>query len=696
VIKVLPEQVANQIAAGEVIERPVSVVKELVENSIDSGATQITVEIDKGGRNLIRVTDDGCGMSSDDALLCLERHATSKIAVADDLYHIRSMGFRGEALPSIASVSKFTIVTKQNKSDKIEGTEVFVSGGRLIDVKPAGRSPGTTVEVRNLFFNLPARRKFMRSVETERSHIQHYLYLVAMAYPYIAITLIQEGKVVLKFPKLYPDAAKSSAQILKERFEMLYGADMRLVQVDASINYDSTPEEDAAQGAPAQMIPLRLWGVMGAPGEARSTKDRQNFFVNLRPVDNKGLSYALTDTYQNSLMRGKYPICCLFLEMDPSEIDVNVHPSKREIKFHKEERVRRIVAKILKDALERYSGKRQSTQIVSYQRENNSAVQCDPFAIPASSSSQPVYQKEILPASSEVEKHDSRESQSALLSNKAKKSTETERQIPIDLPKKQLPKILSVADIVNKHTTKVGANSYHLEKQNVIPQVASNLFPENELKTSEEKYPKMTFPGEKIDPQPLLTLSLRFIGVLNKLYILLESNRGLVLLDQHAAHERIQFERLMNQLKNGTVESQQLLLSETVKLDAKDTALLKKHLKICQQLGIGVSDFSDNTFLIDAMPPFVKGIHPRQFIQELVDHIRITPRELTRGDLMLERIASHACKLAVKANDYLDLNQIEQLVEDLKKCAMPYTCPHGRPTLIEISVVEIEKKFGRK
>src|ERR1035438_4114131 len=286
-IRLLPEQVANQIAAGEVIERPASVVKELVENSLDGQAARVSVEIQAGGRSLIRVTDDGTGMSRDDALLCLERHATSKIRKAEDLAEIGTMGFRGEAMPSIASVSRFTLTTLERTSDSPEGTQIVIAGGKILEVKAAGMSPGTTVEVRQLFFNLPARRKFLRTEETEAAHIQHYLMLAALAFPEVAFSFQKDGRLVWQLPavKAGSDAA-SRLTALRERLRALYGAEQKLLTVDYSAEIRSPDDlEDQAGMSSSTLNPqpstlVRLWGFIGALGVSRSTREDQHRFVN--------------------------------------------------------------------------------------------------------------------------------------------------------------------------------------------------------------------------------------------------------------------------------------------------------------------------------------------------------------------------------------------------------------------------------
>ena len=312
-IKLLSEQVANQIAAGEVVERPASVVKELVENSLDAAAQKITVEIGAGGRSLIRVTDDGWGMSRDDALLSLERHATSKIQRAEDLASIATMGFRGEAVPSIASVSRFTLTTRERETISPEGTQIIINGGTIAEVKAAGSAPGTSVEVRQLFYNLPARRKFLRTEETEAAHIQHYLTLAALAFPEVAFTYVKDGRNVWQLPAVKSGAVISSRiEALRERLRALLG-DEKLLAVNFSAALGDNPpapdETDIFETATPEkpeigngQSTIRIWGLIGTPGVSRATRESQFIFVNRRPVENRGVNYALIEGYHNSLM----------------------------------------------------------------------------------------------------------------------------------------------------------------------------------------------------------------------------------------------------------------------------------------------------------------------------------------------------------------------------------------------------------
>jgi DNA mismatch repair protein MutL len=669
-IHLLPDHVANQIAAGEVVERPASVVKELVENSLDAQAARITVEIQAGGRSLVRVTDDGLGMSRDDALLSLERHATSKIQRAEDLAAIATMGFRGEALPSIASVSRFTLTTRERfvvpplggseatgrpkaelQTQPVEGTQIIIHGGKILEVKAAGSAPGTTIEVRQIFFNLPARRKFLRSEETEAAHIQHYLTLAAMAYPEVAFTFQKDGRVAWQLP-----AIKSGAEIserlpaLRERLRALYGAEQKLLAVNftgaltTQVEPDETESFETATTLNSQPSTLnsslRIWGFIGAPGVSRSTREDQHLFVNRRPVENRGLNFALLEGYHTALMKGRYPVCCLFLEIDPAAVDVNIHPAKREIKFRREREVRQLMAQAVRETLLKFHGQSQSTVV----RPRAEAIEKRAESEPA-----PEFSTPSLP------------------------------QFPLP------PRTVSEPAPITQPPLKMGFGQ---------PPLNPTLPSSPEKSTAQAPSQLLTF-NSQLSP-PLLSVPLRLVGVIGKLYVVLESDRGLVLLDQHAAHERILFEQMLTRLEQKQqADSQKLLLPETVELSARDANFIREQLPTLGRLGVGLGEFGERTFLLDALPPFVKVSDARKFVLELVDELKAAGQEVNSLRLGEHTVAKTVCRHAVKANDPLSGPELDNLVGDLRRCAMPYTCPHGRPTLIEMNFRELEKKFGR-
>ena len=650
-IRLLPEQVANQIAAGEVIERPASVVKELVENALDAQASHLSVEILAGGRGLVRVTDDGLGMSRDDALLCLERHATSKVRNAEDLFRITTMGFRGEALPSIASVSRFTLTTRERDSESPEATQVIVHGGKILEVRSAGAPSGTSVEVRQLFFNLPVRRKFLRAEETERAHIHHYLTLAALAHPHVAFTFTTDSRTVFQLPTA-PPATDPAGQLagLRERLRALQGADLKLLTVDTRSTYSELPDAaDIEQSAIGnRQSAIRLWGFIGAPGVSRGSRDDQHLFVNRRPIENRALNFALMEGYHTALMKGRYPVACLFLELDPAQVDVNIHPAKREVKFHHERAIRAFVTQAIRDTLLRFHAPGTADLPVG---------QCSP-------------------PSSEVSSHEDAQQRVPTTIPQPLPSADATPDFFPSLPGKPIPDWPATAP-----------------KQTPLPMGFSGQ--PSAVSRQQPPAPAHSSLITNHSP-PLLSVPLRLVGAIGRLYVVLESDRGLVLMDQHAAHERVLFEQMLARLEaGGEADSQRLLLPETVELSVRDVEFLRKQLPILSRLGVGLSEFGERTFLLEALPPFAKVSDSRRFVVELVDALKSAGEGVNALRLGEDVIAKTVCRHAVKANDPLAGPELENLVADLRRCRMPYTCPHGRPTIIEMSLKELEKKFGR-
>ena len=619
-VRLLPEIVANQIAAGEVVERPASVVKELVENALDAGATRITVEIQAGGRSLIRVADNGSGMNRDDALLCLERHATSKIQVAEDLASITTMGFRGEAIPSIASVSRMALTTLASGNETGEGTRIDIHAGKIRAVESAGHAGGTTIEVRSLFYNLPARRKFLRTPETERSHIQHFLTLAALANPAVGFVFTSDQRKVWELPPCRVDDTPASHIIaVRERMAALHGEGISLLNVDSSGDYrvaKAIPDDPGVDMQWDGQTTVRTWGLIGAPGVSRSTRANQHLFVNRRPIENRSLNRALIEGYHTALMKGQYPLCCLFIEIDPGEVDVNIHPAKREVKFHHERDVRRLLTQAVQETLLAFHSQKPKPTLIPV----DEAV-------------------DVMPISTVA--------------------------IPVQ------------AELGDQSPTAV------LDQAQPGP-------PQNESVRA------TPLPAPAGAPVPLLHVPLRLVGVVGKLYVVLESDKGLVLLDQHAAHERVLYEQMLRRMESeGSAASQKLLLPETVELPPREARFLSGTMGSLNRLGVGLSEFGERTFLLDALPPFVKTANSRKFILELVDKLQAAGEGVNALRLGEDVIIKTVCRHAVKANDALREEELQNLVDDLRRCEMPYTCPHGRPTIIEMNYFELEKKFGR-
>jgi DNA mismatch repair protein MutL len=587
------------------------------------------------------------------------------------------MGFRGEALPSIASVSRFTLTTRERENDSPEGTQIIIGGGKISEVKAAGSAPGTSIEVRQLFFNLPARRKFLRTEETEAAHIQHYLTLAALAFPEIAFTFVKDGRNVWQLPAVKSGAATSSRiEALRERLRALLG-DEKLLSVNFSASLEENYKHEEAEISFENALPeksetgnrkseIKVWGLIGSPGVSRATRDGQFVFVNRRPVENRGVNYALIEGYHNSLMKGRYPVCCLFLEIDPAAVDVNIHPAKREVKFHREFEIRKLVAQAVKETLLAFHAE-PSTESHRWGERPREPLGKQNLTTPE------------LPGSSGASPHQTSAPQTSALPNfpeKLKPSPTIPAQIS---PAAQTPLKMGFSSTAPSVSTPV---------QSEIRNPKSEIYPSAPSAKSAVASPASA--------TPLLNVPLRLVGVVGKLYVLLESDRGLVLLDQHAAHERILFEQMLARLEqNSFAPSQKLLLPETIELPPRDAQFLREQLVVLTKLGVGLSEFGERTFLLDALPPFVKVPDTRRFVFDLVDELRAAGREVNLARLGEHTVAKTVCRHAVKANDPLGGAELENLIEDLRRCAMPYTCPHGRPTLIEMNYRELEKKFGR-
>jgi len=593
-IRLLPDTVASQVAAGEVVERPASVVKELIENSIDAGARKIEIMIRRGGISLVRVSDDGCGMDRDDALLSLERHATSKIRSASDLQAISTLGFRGEALPSIASVSRFRLTTREPGA--IAGTEIIVNGGKIAIVRESGEAPGTQVEVRSLFYNLPARRKFLRSENTESRNIEHQIHLQAIGHPQIAFTLLRDDRLVFQLP---------ATATLRDRIRDLYGVALleRLIELHGT-------------GSPK----IKISGFIGQAGLSRQTRAQQLIFVNGRAIESGLITNAVREGYHTALMKGQYPVTFLFVDLDPAAVDVNVHPAKREVRFRDPNGVHEAIIRCVQETLERSR--------TEWQQK---------FRAPATPSPGP-------------------------------------ERATVDL--KLRPEI-TFPEVSDR------------ELPHLVRAVAGVVDPGRAVKP-DEALSRRSSGGDGNEQQ------FQIIGVLGRLYILMENANGLVLVDQHAAHERILFEELRRKMEEQGVPTQKLLLPQTFNLPPRDADWIERNLPTLEKMGIGIESFGPNTFKIDSLPAFLNVLDPAQFMSKVIDDLRSVSNSSSAMRMGEEMIAKTVCRHAVKANDPLGYLEVEKLIRDLLDCDLPYCCPHGRPTMIQISLAELEKKFGRK
>jgi DNA mismatch repair protein MutL len=594
-IRLLPTDVANKIAAGEVVERPASILKEILENSIDAGATQIDVEVISGGTRLVSVADNGSGMNRDDALLSIERHATSKIYTAADIEHIHTLGFRGEALAAISSVARFRLQTRRHND--LEGSELVVSGGKLLDVKEAGCPPGTTIEVRDLFFNIPVRRKFLRSPQTETVHVRQMFLLQALAWPAVGMSLTLDGR------RSWSLAGGASP---KERIRELFGKEI----VAKLCPIEKTSGE------------VKLSGYVSLPELTRGDRTEQYVFVNGRPATAPVVSYAINEAFHALIADGRHPYIFLYLELDPELVDVNVHPTKKEVRFRNPSEVRDAIIGTIRAAL---SGA-------------GAAFVAGQATAPAPAAAQE--QQVVLPC-------------------------------------------LKIDDLPPSRV-------FSYPRLPPIEPRPPQLHP------GERAAPEVAPVGVKPPAQKGPWTWCRVIGQIGGLYVLLETEDGYVVMDPHAAHERVLFEEILQSLDKGTVESQGLLPPVTVELQPRDAMYVRKNLELIKKMGAGVSEFGGDTFVVDALPQGMEGMNIQELLIDMARHLETLGERGSHTRWREEAIAQAACKAAVKARDRLSLREVEELVVALASTEMPYTCPHGRPTLIYTSFRELARKFGRE
>lgn len=611
-IRILPDALASQVAAGEVVERPAALVRELVENSLDAAARHIEVHAQRGGTALIRIVDDGSGMDREDAMLCLERHATSKIRTKEDLGAICTFGFRGEALPSIASVSRFRLATREK--DALVGTEIEVNGGKLTAVRDHGGAAGTVIEARSLFFNVPARRKFLRTENTEFSHVEQQLRLHAIANPQVAFTLTHNGELVLHLP---------ATRDMLERIRGLVGDELasRLLKI----------EETTLHG-------VTVSGYIGGPGMSRSNRQMQTTYLNGRPIESASISYGLREGYHTALMKGQYPVTFLFIQMDPTAFDVNVHPAKKEVRFHDGNGVRDAIARSVSRTLENAS---------KLHTGHAPAVR----SLPAASSPAPV-----IPVS---------------------RQEELEMPVtPSSAPLRQMPAATTPRPVLEPSPSR---------PVEPVSAPAPEVTPAKPVESPKAASSAAPSPND-----------FRIIGVLQKLYVLMESKEGLVLMDQHAAHERVNFEKFRRALESGGVPCQRLLMPITLQTTPRDADVLKQNQASLTRLGIEIEPFGPNIFKVEALPSFLKTDDPAAWLDQVIEELSSLTAKASSLRLSEDAIATTACRASVKSNDVLSIPELQALLKDLFACEMPYCCPHGRPTLVQISTAELERKFGRR
>lgn len=614
-IRVLADHVANQIAAGEVVERPYSVAKELVENSIDAGATRITIEIEAGGRRLLKVSDDGEGMVRDDAILAFERHATSKIRATEDLIAIGTLGFRGEALASIASVAKVELTT--STEDAAAATRVAIDGGKMRDVKDAAHPRGTTIAVRDLFFNVPARRKFLRAEATETFHLTNMVTHYALAHPEIAFTLVNNGRDVMR---------AMAAKDLRERAYQIFGAMFveNLLEVDGGDRHVA-----------------RVTGFVSAPRDRRTSRDHQYLFVNHRYVRDQMIGRALSEGYRSILPYGFYPAALLFIETPLEEVDVNVHPAKTEVRFRRAAAVADAVREAVREALTRNDYVPQIPTPVEPQ-------------IPQITQTQPQIQlPETRTASAAV--------------SFTPPQPRIEFVPPPPTPAIPIPSGDEIARDVAEMIKSVSA----------LPPVDSAA--------------KLT---STVTPETLST-NIRPLGQLEESFIIATDDEGLLLIDQHVAHERVLFDKYRALEAERRTESQQLLVPETFDLTPAQAAVFDQLAPEFEVYGFDLMRLSGRTVAIKAVPADLPPGLARNMLSELLDTVDAEKKTSARDTLRDDIAASLACRAAIKINMSLTPEKMRWLIDRLLQTSSPTTCPHGRPIILRLNMHDIKKGFQR-
>lgn len=590
-IQMLPDHVINKIAAGEVIERPASVMKELMENAIDAGATQVDVEVVRGGMQLIAISDNGSGMDRDNALLAIERHATSKIRTAEEVEAVATLGFRGEALSSISAVSRFTLITRPKED--VSGTEIRVAGGKLLDVVDAGCPPGTRFEIRNLFFNVPARRKFLRTESTELAQIRQLFCVYALAHPETGLSLISDGRELYNLP-----AGGSLADRIAELYNASFFSHLRELKFEANA--------------------VKVTGFAGLPQTGKKDRSDQYIFINGRPASAPVIYHAINEAYHSVLARGRHPSAFLFIETAPDAVDVNVHPAKKEVRFRRPAAVRDAVIGAIENALT--------------------------LNAPIEEKRAPTFKFDSPRAAPRIEK---------------------QHELGIKVP----------------------GSGFRVSGSE-----------EQEPKTAEQTDVEPVAIETKSEPERSSPWTwCRVLGQAGGTYAVLETEDGVVLMDPQAAHERVLFEKFVRDITSGAPAQQRLLTPETIELMPADAEALRRQLPALEEMGFGLSDFGQDTFLVDALPVHLQEGSARVIlsgIAQALDKGGATARA-TR-EALRDTVAQAACRAAVKAGDSLSIKELEKLVADLAKTEMPYTSPNGRPTLIFQSFTELNRKFGRK
>jgi DNA mismatch repair protein MutL len=665
-IRVLPDHVANQIAAGEVVERPASVAKELVENAIDAGASRIVIDVEAGGRRLLRVSDDGDGMVKDDAILAFERHATSKISSSEDLSSIATLGFRGEALASIASVARVELTTKTEAATS--ATRVVIEGGKMRDVKDAAHPRGTTITVRDLFFNVPARRKFLRSEGTESFHLTNLVTHYALAHPEIAFTLTNNGREVLRV---------APANDLRERAYQVFGTEF----------LDNLLEVGGGHPNIA-----RVSGFVSAPRDRRTSRDAQYLFVNGRFVRDRLVARALSEGYRAVLPHGVYPAALLFIDIPLEEVDVNVHPAKTEVRFRRapavSDAVREAVRAALASAGYVRTEKEQAPTEVE-QPETTSLVNA--MAAAGEATTQPRIEFSSLTILEEETFSEELKDPAALKSNTARDLNAIMRDSVASQSMSPEPGISNIPSQLNTGTAGVSpaasAQREHVPSNPILSESVQPGIPLPPLNSAEKFAREVSVESLSTDIRPL--------GQLDESFIIATDNEGLLLIDQHVAHERILFDKYRALESTRFADSQQLLIPETFDLTPAQVSIFETIATELETYGFELMRLSGRTVAIKATPADLPAGEARNMLKEILDTVDAEKKGAARETLRDDIAASLACHAAIKVNMPLSPEKMRWLIDRLLKTSSPTTCPHGRPVILRLATRDILKGFHR-
>ncbi len=700
-IQVLDTVTIDKIAAGEVIERPASVIKELVENAIDAGATEITVEIEEGGISYMRISDNGSGIAPEDIKNAFLRHSTSKIRQVEDLVYIHSLGFRGEALSSICAVSQVELLTKTKDADF--GMRYVIHGGREVSLEEAGVKDGTTFIIRQLFYNTPARRKFLKSPMTEASHVGDFMTRLALSHPGISFRFVNNGQTKLM---------TSGNNRLKDVIYQVYGREITSNLLTASFKKEG----------------LSIEGYIGKPIISRGNRNFENYFINGRYIRNNIIAKAIEDGYKDYSMQHKYPFCVLIMEVDGEEVDVNVHPAKMEIRFHHQQDIYNSLYQMIVDTLREPELIPQVEIESPVSRPDLKATQSIPkpedvSVPPAASPVTPVMPTKVANTAMQPEQSSDkvlhtamktaevptesakgpRPSLSASLLQEEKTSymesrtSEPEDKLQYFMEQMRERVYAKHAQEEQNLASKLPATMDEATPEEISHELVSEPEPKNEVETSQELSPtgeQLNLFEERLISKKALK-EYKIIGQVFDTYWLVEFKDNLYIIDQHAAHERVLYERTLKSMKTREYTSQLISPPIILNLSMQEEELLRTYMDQFTRIGFEFEEFGEDSYAVRAVPDNLFSIAKKDLLMQMLDGLSLDVTRNARPDLIDEKIASMSCKAAVKGNMRLSIEEIDTLIGELLDLDNPYHCPHGRPTIIAMSKRELEKKFKR-